>query len=388
MRLIPSTRQGSSSGLHSLDRSVPRALLANLPLLPLYAWHPLHLLSFPSTSIYISPCKTAPRCTRQCADYNPMATPDEHAAAQAISALAASCKEHERAQQKITSILNCDAPFIDIHELFALYDVLYFRSLLAPRVEVSWSSRLTLCAGICELVQDPDNGNKHSRIRLKLSESLLKFRPRSDVVNTLLHESIHAYFFITTSWRHSRGDDGTGHGDGFLLLSDAINDHGDYNITVYHTFHDEVDSYRTHVWQCNGSCRQQPPFFGLVKRSMNRPPGKNDSWWQRHADDCGGSYTKIAAPQLRRDQVEKLSAIKRAGLQKTKMDGWVNRNSASSESTITDTINNTGQKKRPEAFNIENTAAKRPSNLVDCPICRKEVEVVAINAHLDDEHAE
>ena len=80
------------------------------------------------------------------------------------------------------------------------------------------------------------------RIRLKLSTPLLQYRPRSDTINTLLHEAIHAYFFITTSWRHSRGDDGTGHGEGFQLLADAINSHGNYEITVYHTFHDEVVS--------------------------------------------------------------------------------------------------------------------------------------------------
>lgn len=42
------------------------------------------------------------------------------------------------------------------------------------------------CAGICELIKD-DEG-KYRRIRLKLSEPLLKFRPREDTINTLLHE--------------------------------------------------------------------------------------------------------------------------------------------------------------------------------------------------------
>lgn len=67
--------------------------------------------------------------------------------------------------------------------------------------------------------------------------------------------------------RNSRDEDRTGHGQGFLLLVNAINNHSGYNVTVYHTFHDEVDSYRTHVWQCEGSCRQKAPFFKLVKRS-------------------------------------------------------------------------------------------------------------------------
>lgn len=97
------------------------------------------------------------------------------------------------------------------------------------------------CAGICELSRDPVT-KKFTRIRLKMSTPLLQYRPRSDTLNTLLHEAIHAYFFITTSWHHSRGDDGTGHGEGFQLLADAINSHGSYEITIFHTFHDEVVS--------------------------------------------------------------------------------------------------------------------------------------------------
>jgi len=129
-----------------------------------------------------------------------MAITDEEAAALAISSLDPLSGEQQKAKSQIESILSSTDPFLEIHELFSLYNTLYFRSLLLPRVEVSWSPRLTLCAGICELVRDPQNGNKYTRIRLKLSEPLLKFRPRADVIDTLLHEAIHAYFFVTTSF--------------------------------------------------------------------------------------------------------------------------------------------------------------------------------------------
>lgn len=197
------------------------------------------------------------------------------------------------------------------------------------------------CAGLCELSKDPTTG-KFTRIRLKMSTPLLQYRPRSDTINTLLHEAIHAYFFITTSWRHSRGDDGTGHGEGFQLLADAINSHGNYEVTIFHTFHDEVvsvslvvfytkqtlritiqDSYRTHVWKCNGPCKDRPPYFGLVKRSMNRPPGKSDSWWTRHEAECGGTYTKIQEPAPTKKKIESMSKKERAGRQKNKLDGWL-----------------------------------------------------------------
>ncbi|CAL4123391.1 unnamed protein product, partial [Meganyctiphanes norvegica] len=66
---------------------------------------------------------------------------------------------------------------------------------------------------------------------------------------------------------------------------------------VYHSFHDEVDQYRQHIWQCDGPCRKRPPYFGMVKRSMNRIPGPRDTWWGRHQQNCGGSYTKIKEPE-------------------------------------------------------------------------------------------
>ena len=86
----------------------------------------------------------------QCA----MPVTDEDAAIQAIATLDTLSKEQQDAKQQIESALASDEPFIDIHELFASYNTLYFRSLLLPRVEVSWSARLMLCAGIwssCEI---------------------------------------------------------------------------------------------------------------------------------------------------------------------------------------------------------------------------------------------
>lgn len=296
---------------------------------------------------------------------------DEDAALEAILQLASPIADQDEAKTKIETILASDDPFIDIHELISLYNTLYFRSLLLPRVEVSWSSRLTLCAGICELVRDPANNNKYTKIRLKLSEALLKYRPRSDVVDTLLHEAIHAYFFITTSWRHSRGDDGTGHGNGFLLLADAINDHGGYNISVYHTFHDEVDSYRTHIWQCDGPCKEKPPFFGLVKRSMNRAPGKGDSWWTQHQEECDGRFEKIAEPEMTKQQVEKLSGLARAGRQRNKIDGWVKKKGRQGEDLNED---------------LPGNELKRPKTTVECPICSSEVEMDSVGVHIDEQH--
>lgn len=310
---------------------------------------------------------------------------DEDAAIEAITSLDSLSDDQQDAKDKIDSIISSTEPFIDIHALFALYNILYFRSLLLPRVEVSWSHRLTLCAGICELVRDPNNGNKYTKIRLKLSEPLLKFRSRSDMINTLLHEAIHAYFFITTSWRHSRGDDGTGHGSGFLLLADAINNHGNYDVTVYHTFHDEVESYRTHIWQCDGPCQSKPPFFGQVRRSMNRAPGKSDNWWQRHQDECGGIFNKISEPEMTKDQVDKLSGLKKAGRQKNKIDQWMKKPSTGPETTPSKAVGASLADGNGERNSMsESTVSITPK--VACPICTESVAEDAINDHLDIVH--
>lgn len=333
---------------------------------------------------------------------------DEGAAIAAITTLTALSDEQKAAHHQIQSIVNDEDkhPIVDIHQLFGLYNTLYFRSLLLPHVEVSWSTRLTLCAGICELVKD-DEG-KYRRIRLKLSEALLKYRPRSDTINTLLHEAIHAYFFLTAGWQHSRGDDGTGHGNGFLLLADAINSHGNYEITVYHTFHDEVDSYRTHVWKCDGICQNQPPYFGLVKRSMNRAPSSSDPWFTMHEFECGGAYTKIAEPNLTKQQLNALSAKERAGRQKNKIDNWVRTTvkieqtekpqeapAKSAKSSTTDKLLAIGDgkladmssSKRQRTDQDHEAAQILKRQLVSCPICDTKLAENDINEHLDTEHA-
>jgi hypothetical protein len=69
---------------------------------------------------------------------------DEDTALQAIAALEDLTDEQRAALDSINAIISNGEPFVDVHELFALYNVLYFRKLLVPRVEVIWSPRLTL----------------------------------------------------------------------------------------------------------------------------------------------------------------------------------------------------------------------------------------------------
>lgn len=103
---------------------------------------------------------------------------------------------------------------------------------------------------------------------------------------------IHAYLFIANI-REGNG----GHGPNFHKIMTGINRIAGTNITVYHTFVDEVQLYKTHVWRCNGICQHRKPFYGYVKRTCNRAPGPNDNWWVKHHESCGGVFQKVSEPE-------------------------------------------------------------------------------------------
>lgn len=63
---------------------------------------------------------------------------------------------------------------------------------------------------------------------------------------------IHGYLFITNP--KSCEAEG-GHGKEFKEIMNNINKITKLNITVYHTFHDEVAFYQKHIWRCNGKCK-------------------------------------------------------------------------------------------------------------------------------------
>ena len=174
-------------------------------------------------------------------------------------------------------------PSVDV--LFVHYNIKYFSGILAEHCKVEWSNRMTLCAGICYF--ECTKAQKGCIIRL--SRPLLQLRPFKDTINTLLHEMIHAYLFLTTRRNHSR----EGHGEPFLDHMRIINAAEGTDITVYHGFKDEVRFHRKHSWRCNGPCRNRHPFFGWVHRAKNRAPQPADWWWSEHLKTCGGTFFKI-----------------------------------------------------------------------------------------------
>jgi predicted SprT family Zn-dependent metalloprotease len=84
------------------------------------------------------------------------------------------------------------------------------------------------------------------------------------------HEMIHAYLFITNGDRSRDG-----HGANFIANMERINKVAGTNITVFHNFHDEVNSHRLHWWKCQGKCGF------ILKRAMNRAPAPMDYWWPK-----------------------------------------------------------------------------------------------------------
>ncbi|XP_058456400.1 DNA-dependent metalloprotease SPRTN [Malaya genurostris] len=181
-------------------------------------------------------------------------------------------------------------PTPNIHTLFPIFDQKFFQSKLVC-VQLEWSKKMYSCAGIC--YQRTNRLGKSCTIRL--SEPLLKLRSRKDLIETLLHEMIHAYCFVM-GIREGNG----GHGPLFKKMMTGINRIAGTNITVYHTFHDEVNLYKTHWWKCNGVCQSRGPFYGTVKRSSNRKPGPSDFWWAEHQRSCGGEFLKIKEPEPKR----------------------------------------------------------------------------------------
>lgn len=170
--------------------------------------------------------------------------------------------------------------------MFRDFDQRFFNGTLVRNgVEVGWSSKMTLCAGLCRWRSNT------LACEIKLSKPLLQLRSRKDLVETLIHEMIHALLFVTRD-----SDNRESHGPKFHQHMYRINRESSLSISVYHTFHDEVRHYQNHVWRCKGICRQRAPYYGWVRRSMNRKPGPSDTWWAQHQQSCGGEFEKVSEP--------------------------------------------------------------------------------------------
>ena len=162
---------------------------------------------------------------------------------------------------------------------------LFNGTLKNHQVEITWSGRLTSAAGITHyksklLMVECD---------IKLSRPLLQLRPAKSLVETLIHEMIHAYLAVT------RDPGSKGHGPTFKHHMNRINQMTNLDITIYHSYHDEVNHYKNqNVWRCTGVCSSMRDFkYGYVRRAMNRAPGPHEFWWKKHAQFCDGNFERV-----------------------------------------------------------------------------------------------
>ncbi|KAI4798269.1 hypothetical protein KUCAC02_022162 [Chaenocephalus aceratus] len=155
-------------------------------------------------------------------------------------------------------------PSPDVRAMFLEFNDTFFWGKLSG-VEVKWSPRMTLCAGVCSYE------GRGGLCSIRLSAPLLKLRPRKDLVQTLLHEMIHALLFVTQNNR-----DRDGHGPEFCKHMNRINDATGTQISVYHSFHGEVDVV--------------PAALVEMQRALIRG-GKSTG------RTCGGTYSKVKEPE-------------------------------------------------------------------------------------------
>lgn len=126
-------------------------------------------------------------------------------------------------------------PTKDVQELFEQLDNKFFQSKLKKGgVLLEWCDKASSTAGYCYQLNDSVKQTK--RCYIVLNKPLLMLRTREDLVDTLLHEMIHAMLNIEGIEERNGG-----HGPNFCRIMKSINKVAGTRITVYHKFHDEVD---------------------------------------------------------------------------------------------------------------------------------------------------
>lgn len=75
-------------------------------------------------------------------------------------------------------------PTPSIRQLFREFDAKFFRGIFSRNhVRVEWNTRMYISAGRCSATHFRDN---LAIVRIELSAKLLKYRPRKDLIQTLL----------------------------------------------------------------------------------------------------------------------------------------------------------------------------------------------------------
>ncbi|XP_037049005.1 sprT-like domain-containing protein Spartan [Bradysia coprophila] len=202
-------------------------------------------------------------------------------------------KPHVITKNIVDRSLELTDPTPNLQHLFASLDTGHFAGLLTKNhVEVKWVTTDVNYTGIC-FTYEPREQTDEKRIVIELNEQLLKFRTRRDLVETLLHEMIHAFLSIKDSC-----DD---HGPNFLKEMDRINAETGATVSIHHNHHNEVALYNNRLWRCNGICRKRSPQFGLIRIETGSLVDFEDQWWwSYHLKNCGGNFELVPVPEVHR----------------------------------------------------------------------------------------
>lgn len=160
--------------------------------------------------------------------------------------------------------------------------------------------------------------------------------------------------------------------------------------------------YQQHWWQCDGPCKFWKPYNGLVKRSINRPPGPNDNWWGQHQRECGGIFHKIKEPAPKgkykkekekfknpvadiKQFLKKTSGVKKKNETSTTSKLSVKANEGNLLKSENKENNLEYEKVREHWLNKYDKIGTEKSNInkVECPSCLKLIFERNVNEHLD-----
>ncbi|OCT62311.1 hypothetical protein XELAEV_18043392mg [Xenopus laevis] len=175
-------------------------------------------------------------------------------------------------------------PKPNLQDLFDEFRETIFLGIL-PELKVKWSRKMTRSSGQCVHSMN-ENGDCKGCV-IELSQPILELRPRRDTVESLLHEMIHAFLCA----RNQRDPDDP-HGKNFLKIMEVINRKVGTNITIEHSFDEEVEALKKHWWTCDGPCQK------VVKRTRNMVPSSKERWFREHEQTCGGNFIKTSEPEV------------------------------------------------------------------------------------------
>lgn len=120
--------------------------------------------------------------------------------------------------------------------------------------------------------------------------------------------------------------------------------------------------YRQHWWKCDGACQYRKPYYGIIRRAVNRAPSKNDYWWAEHQATCGGTFIKIKEPD-KYSSKKKTSKKDERKQEKTKDIRTMLETSSKTDTHTTETHSGTGMETKTSRSKDDSLKERREKML-------------------------